>query len=1200
MAERTRLPVIARRSGLPRAPLASPSRERALNRGSVRGSGSKPHLWLGCAYLPLLEALIRSFLYIALALPLLSGCTSVEDFGPDGGGWADVVTAQPGPCSPDPCAPGNRECVDGDCGACLTGFEESEGVCVPIELDPCNPDPCAVEHKTCFGGFCGECLEGYITTDSGSCLEPNACYPNPCSQELKTVCLVAIDGSPTCVCDPSTHDDGFGGCTFEPCVPDPCSEEDLFTHCQWAPQTGPIGVCTCPPGQLEGVDAEGSPTCLDDPCEPNPCQEFARTVCSVGSDESGPIVECSCEPGFALEGASCMEQPFENLLIQPAAEDDVVIDDGLQLFMDDYLVQLNNGLSRRLHTATLESVAWEVAPEPDAQIGRARANGSLVQPSSEFRSSLPEEHPLRESPYWLYYMGYRQLFTLDSEPSWLCIATADSPAGPWQRPVLVTELQEDGVTEVVNPGSNCILRIDGMEVAEIGFHEVLNPPEDPEGYFLLSLTRSGLGNVEEPGLFMEMSTDGLNFDQWGTIDTARVLLSDDIFPPSIYTRIERKSRAILVPDEDRYLVLSAIGSDSHGDARAILSAGPMEAVTLPKQPNALEARAILGPSAADLSDGFVYGDMTAFRVSGLWIGLVQKSQSLACPRASYVSVATSRDGHTWVPIRDQVSGSDTFIANNPITGTIDASLETLTGGEPATAGGLWHFYSGGVRDGDCAVDPQEGGLIRHTIPVGAISGLGTDSAGTAVIITKPMRMPTGQTGSQLFIHGNVASQLRVQVESLSAIDTVLEVAEGIVPAGEHQGTQVAIAPLNALTSDRFRLRFSLIGAGEIFGFRMDDPLCDPNPCDAPGKNTCDSSSGVVQCVCDPPKHDDGLGGCTLDPCLPDPCTGPHEEGCTAVGSEESGWVTQCGCEDGWIKSAGACVKDPCEPSDGLVVCAPPGPDRCQVVDGQAECYCPEGSEAGNLGCYETDGRAFVSSQTITIGNVIGVDAADDACNSLAAAHDIPGEYVAWLSQPGDGAVARLSQGFDGPWRTWDPEVEMWTALVAENIADLTDGSLSAALGYTETTQPVPETCLTWTGTMASGGIAKTDNGAAAEHCSSWSTNQPGQLGLAGRCNAQDSQWTQWGPVPCSQALRLYCFQLVPEPADPIPGPPEGCGDGQCADEEICDADCDPAASCKEKCGQFEDGSWPCSCLAECEAAGNCCADLTWWCAPTVP
>ena len=83
----------------------------------------------------------------------------------------------------------------------------------------------------------------------------------------------------------------------------------------------------------------------------------------------------------------------------------------------------------------------------------------------------------------------------------------------------------------------------------------------------------------------------------------------------------------------------------------------------------------------------------------MWIALVQKIQSLSCPGVAYVSVATSRDGVSWVPTRDEISGDDKFIANSGFTGTIDASIETLSGGAPATAGGLWHFYSGGVRDG---------------------------------------------------------------------------------------------------------------------------------------------------------------------------------------------------------------------------------------------------------------------------------------------------------------------------------------------------------------------------------------------------------------------------------------------------------------------------------------------------------------------
>jgi hypothetical protein len=239
---------------------------------------------------------------------------------------------------------------------------------------------------------------------------------------------------------------------------------------------------------------------------------------------------------------------------------------------------------------------------------------------------------------------------------------------------------------------------------------------------------------------------------------------------------------------------------------------------------------------------------------------------------------------------------------------------------------------------------------------------------------------------------------------------------------------------------------------------------------------------------------------------------------------------------------------------------------------------------------------------MSIGDVVGTSGADDICNSLAAAHDLPGDYVAWVSEPGAEATVRLGAGYDGPWRTWDPELELWTALVAENLADLTDGTIGAKIGWTEKGAATPETCLAWTGTTASGALAADDDPATGGSCGAWVVSEPTSLGLAGRCNATDGQWSQWGPVPCSQSLHVYCFQLAsPPPPDPNL-PPEGCGDASCSETEnaeSCAADCDPDASCKDKCDLFEEG-WPCSCTPTCADEAGCCADMLWWCPPVEP
>ena len=335
--------------------------------------------------------------------------------------------------------------------------------------------------------------------------------------------------------------------------------------------------------------------------------------------------------------------------------------------------------------------------------------------------------------------------------------------------------------------------------------------------------------------------------------------------------------------------------------------------------------------------------------------------------------------------------------------------------------------------------------------------------------------------------------------------------------GNHLYADAGFLPLNSLTADRFRLRFTFSGDTEVFGFRFADPLCNPNPCLEPGRTICDSSTGKIECLCNPPLHDDGNGECTADPCLPDPCTGPHQQNCTADGDQ-----AVCGCEDGWAAVGGECIPDPCLGVGGEPPCLPPEPDRCRVLeDGSTECYCPEGSEPGATGCYEIHPRAFVTSVGMTGAEIGGLESADALCNTLAVGADMGGNYVAWLSAPGSGAGSRLGDG--GPWRTWDPEVTLWTALVANNLGDLVDGSLHHPIQYTEFGAPLDGPPQVWTGTQADGS-PMSESELFGGTCGGWTDDSAGQFAITGLSSSTNEAWTAWSPAQCGQSYRLYCFQ----------------------------------------------------------------------------
>ncbi len=1043
--------------------------------------------------------------------------------GPDGSspdGDAEVGPSETvqDPCIPDPCLAQHKECSGGLCWDCLPGYVADEfGDCALDPTDPC--EGCTLLNKECFSGFCGGCLNGFIEVYQGdllTCVAPSACTPNPCKEPLKTSCALNPDGSPLCYCDPGAHDDGTGACTFDPCLPNPCGEAP-FTTC--VPE-GPVALCQCAPGQVTwgnetctpGVcepcdDCEVPPecpdvcetteTCVDDPCDPNPCNGYAQTTCVP---ELPGAAQCACDPGFIEYEGGCIEGPIQSLAAVPGpGKGDLVIDDRPQLFVDDWFIASREGLSRRVHTLTRQG-GWVVEPDLEgAAIGRARAAGSLVHVPEDVRAALPDEHPLKPYPWRLYTMGYRQLYAVDSQPSWLCVSAAASPEGPWVEPVL---------DEAV-PASHCVLRDDGLVTAEVALKG---------GAFVLSVTRLPIGAVSAPGVYVYTSPDGVAFTPAASGPVLDMKTTAEL--PDLYARVGERTRLVWDPVDQRFVALAAVTSATLGDARAVAFGSADPTAGWIASPNAVQMPGVLGPTQDELGAGRVMGDMVAWRAGSVWLGLVQKRLNV-CPKTAYVSLVSSRDGRHWAFVRDELTPDlDAILANAFDDGQPDTSIDSLTGGPPAAEGGLWHFFAGGVEMSTCTDAKAAGGVFRATVREGGFAGLEA-AGGTNNLVTRPMRMAPGKVASRLYVNARVDGKLFVRVEGLTSIGTVTQFSEKILNKGDYIDDFVDLPPLDAITAQRFRVRMQLIGPGELFGFRFDNALCDPNPCTIdPLKPICDASTGEARCLCAPPLHDDGLGGCTDDPCLPDPCTNPHEQGCTAVDG-----VAVCGCEAGWVKAFGVCVLDPCLPQnteDGLDPCQPPGPDRCKAEGGVATCYCPEGSSESFAGCVADHPRAFVTSLEAKAGDLNGVAGADSLCASLAFAAGLPGSYAAWLSVPGQDAISRFSGG--GPWRTWDPEHQLWTQLVATDAADLVDGALAAPLTWTEFAQPASAACTAWTGTTPKG-KAPPPLSTYGASCGEWTHSAAGGGTLVGVCAGEGEAWTAAEVGSCAVPRRVYCLQL---------------------------------------------------------------------------
>ena len=121
--------------------------------------------------------------------------------------------------------------------------------------------------------------------------------------------------------------------------------------------------------------------------------------------------------------------------------------------------------------------------------------------------------------------------------------------------------------------------------------------------------------------------------------------------------------------------------------------------------------------------------------------------------------------------------------------------------------------------------------------------------------------------------------------------------------------------------------------------------CGPTTCN--GNGTCSDDGGGVSCECDPGYtdafcsscdevngyHSDGEGGCTDDPCLPNPCTESNRSVCVDLGDEQ----THCECDPGYHLAGGVCVQDEECQADS---CGDSG--SCDDSSGVVQCTCDEG------------------------------------------------------------------------------------------------------------------------------------------------------------------------------------------------------------------------------------------------------------------
>lgn len=154
---------------------------------------------------------------------------------------------------------------------------------------------------------------------------------------------------------------------------------------------------------------------------------------------------------------------------------------------------------------------------------------------------------------------------------------------------------------------------------------------------------------------------------------------------------------------------------------------------------------------------------------------------------------------------------------------------------------------------------------------------------------------------------------------------------------------------------------------------------------------------------------------------------------------------------------------------------------------------------------------FTTSQTYT-GSLGGLSGADAKCQTSAEAVGFGGIWKAWLSDGATSASSRLSQSNN-------PYSLINRTIIANNWADLTDGSLRAPINVTEKGNAIND--YIFTNTRTSGQIYYSGYG----NCANWTST--GDSYIVGWSGASGSGWTDYwsgGSRWCHIPARLYCLE----------------------------------------------------------------------------
>jgi len=185
------------------------------------------------------------------------------------------------------------------------------------------------------------------------------------------------------------------------------------------------------------------------------------------------------------------------------------------------------------------------------------------------------------------------------------------------------------------------------------------------------------------------------------------------------------------------------------------------------------------------------------------------------------------------------------------------------------------------------------------------------------------------------------------------------------------------------------------------------------------------------------------------------------------------------------------------------------------------CTPPGGEDGGGDG-----GKVVFASQATFNGNLGNFAGADTKCQSAANGAGLSGTFKAWLS----GRIDTVANGggtqhaANRMTHSAGAYVLSTGTKVADNWADLTDGSLDHGIDRDEHGNPVDGSV--WTNTTVAGmAVDHTrDCGPGSAATAVWGSADQFESGHFGNVGDSGASWTTNTNTACNNSFHLYCFE----------------------------------------------------------------------------